>query len=83
MDNYSPAQPTVVIANNAIVPINKSFSFITFSNNGAANGTIDFGSGNVCTLVPGESLSLPYLGRVYGAMTIDATGTLIQAIYVY
>ncbi len=83
MDNYSPAQPIVVLANNAVVAIDRSFSFITFSNDGAASGTVDFGNGNVVTLVAGESLSLPYLGRVYGPMTIDATGTLIKAIYVY
>lgn len=83
MDSYSPAQPIIVVANNAIVPINKEFSFITFTNNGAGAGTIDFQNGNVCTLAPGATLSLPYLGRVYGSLTINAVGTIIEALYVY
>lgn len=83
MEQYSPAQPIVVTANNAIVLVDRSFSFITFTNNGFASGTIDFQNGNVCTLLPGASLSLPYLGRVYGPLTIDGTGTIIEALYVY
>lgn len=83
MEQYTPAQPYVVEVNNAIQVINKQYSFITFVNNGLATGVIDFGAGQLMNLVAGESISLPYLGRVYGGCTIDATGTLIKALYVY
>jgi hypothetical protein len=83
MEQYSPAQPYVVEVNNAIQAINKQYSFITFVNNGLATGVIDFGAGQLMNLVAGESISLPYLGRVYGGCIIDATGTLIKAVYVY
>jgi hypothetical protein len=83
MEIYSPAQPYVVEVVNAIQAINKQYSFITFTNNGLATGIIDFGAGQMMNLVAGESISLPYLGRVYGGCTIDATGTTIKAVYVY
>lgn len=83
MEIYAPIQPNVVIANNAIVPINAQYSFITFINQGAAQASLDWGAGNVSILGVGQSLSMPYLGRTYGPMTIDAIGTLVEAIYVY
>ncbi len=83
MEQYTPAQPYVVEVNNAIQAINKQYSFITYVNNGLATGVIDFGAGQLLTLVAGESISMPYLGRVYGGCIIDATGTIIKAVYVY
>ena len=83
MEVYSPIQPIVVIANNAIVPINAQYSFITFINQGATNALLDWGAGNVSTLSANQSLAMPYLGRTYGPMSIDATGALVEAIYVY
>jgi hypothetical protein len=83
MEQYSPIQPIVVIANNAIVAINAQYSFITFINQGAGAASLDWGAGNVATLGIGQSLSMPYLGRTYGPMSIDATGTLVEALYVY
>lgn len=83
MEVYSPIQPIVVIANNAIVAINAQYSFITFINKGPGNALLDWGMGNVSTLIASESLAMPYLGRTYGPMSIDATGTLVEAIYVY
>ena len=82
MEIYSPIQPIVVIANNAVVNITAQYSFITFVNQGAAIASLDWGAGNVMTLGINESLSMPYLGRTYGPMSIDATGTLVQALYV-
>jgi hypothetical protein len=83
MEVYAPIQPIVVIANNAIVPINTQYSFITFINQGAGIATLNWGAGNVSSLGIGQSLSMPYLGRTYGPMSIDATGTLVEALYVY
>lgn len=83
MIDYTPAQPIVVIANNAIVPINTEYSFITFTNNGAAIAYLDWGGGNVSALGINQTLSMPYLGRPYGPVSIDATGTLVEALYVY
>jgi hypothetical protein len=78
---YSPAQPEVLIA-TGIVNISDFYSWATFINSGAGAGTIDFGAGNVVTLGSGESLTMPYLGRPYGATVIDGTGTTIKIIYV-
>lgn len=83
MEVYSPIQPIVVIANNAIVAINAQYSFITFINLGGAIASLDWGAGNIASLGIGQSLAMPYLGRTYGPMNIDATGTLVEAIYVY
>ena len=60
---YSPAQPIYLEANNAIINvptnIDQQLSYITFINKGKADGTIDFGDGNVAPLSAGESLTCP------------------------
>ena len=83
MEQYSPIQPIVAIANNAIVTIDTQFSFMTLINEGVLDGSIDFGAGNILPLTKGTSLSLPYLGRVYGPLDVNAVGTLIRVLYVY
>ena len=79
---YFPAQPFVKYATNTVEVITNYYTWATFINQGGANGDIDFGSGNIVTLRPGESISMPYLGRPYGMTTIDGTGTSIQIVYV-
>lgn len=81
MSTYSPAQPIVLIA-TGIEVLTNYYSWATFLNDGAANGTIDFGGGNVVTLAPTESISMPYLGRPYGETTVDGTGTSIKVVFV-
>ena len=82
MSTYSPGQPTVLLATNNLKTITNFYSWATFLNDGGADGTIDFGAGNVVVLKNGESLSLPYLGRPYGETIIDGTGTNIKIIFV-
>ena len=79
---YSPAQPEVLIASGAVKTLTDVYSWATFINSGAADGTIDFGSGNVVTLSKGESLTMPYLGRPYGNTVVDGTLTTIKIIFV-
>jgi hypothetical protein len=82
MSQYSPAQPEVLLASGNVKSITDLYSWATFINSGAANGTIDFGAGNVVTLAKGESLTMPYLGRPYGRTDIDGTLTTIKIIFV-
>lgn len=82
MSTYSPAQPQVLLANASIQTISNYYSWATFLNDGAGTGTIDFGAGNVVTLLAGESLSIPYLGRPYGETVVDGTATSIKIIFV-
>ncbi len=83
MASYFPyAQAQVIDANGVDLPLGPSYTFATFINQGGANGEIDFGAGNSAILKPGQSLSMPYLGRAYGPCTVKGTGTRIQAIYV-
>jgi hypothetical protein len=82
MSSYSPAQPVVLLATNNIKTISNYYSWATFLNDGGADGTIDFGGGNVVVLKDQESISMPYLGRPYGETVIDGTGTNIKTIFV-
>lgn len=79
---YEPAQPEVLLASGTVETITDYWSWATFINSGAANGTIDFGAGNVVTLKPGEALTMPYLGRPYTNCVIDGTLTTIKIIFV-
>jgi len=79
---YSPAQPEVLLAAGVIKTITDLYSWATFINSGAADGTIDFGAGNIVTLSKGESLTMPYLGRPYGNTVVDGTLTTIKIIFV-
>ncbi len=71
---YYPATPFVDHATNNVKVITNYYTWATFINEGGATGIV--------TLKPGQSLSMPYLGRPYGLTTIDGTGTDIQIIYV-
>lgn len=82
MSQYSPAQPEVLIASGNVKTITDLYSYATFINSGGAPGTIDFGAGNIVTLLPGESLTMPYLGRPYARTDIDGTLTTIKIIFV-
>lgn len=82
MSQYSPAQPEVLIAAGGVQSISDLYSWATFINSGPAAGTIDFGLGNIVTLGPGESLTMPYLGRPYGRTDINGAGTTIKIIFV-
>ncbi len=79
---YSPAQPEVLLASGGLVTITDFYSWATFINSGAVDGTIDFGAGQIVPLVAGASLTMPYLGRPYGNTVIDGTGTTINIIFV-
>ncbi len=79
---YSPAQPEVLQASGNTKTLTDVYSWATFINSGLADGTIDFGSGNIVTLSKGESLTMPYLGRPYGNTVVDATLTTIKIIFV-
>lgn len=82
MSAYSPAQPEVKIASGDIETLGNYYSWATFLNDGGADGTIDFGAGNVVTLKTGESLTMPYLGRPYGTTIVDGSATTIKIIFV-
>lgn len=83
MASYFPfAEAKVIDANGVDLPLGPSYTFATFINQGGADGSVDFGNGNVALLKSGQSLSMPYLGRPYGPCTVKGTGTRLQAIYV-
>jgi hypothetical protein len=82
MGIYSPAQPEVLLASGTIEQITSMYSWATFINSGLADGTIDFGAGNIVTLGAGESLTMPYLGRPYAFTEIDGSLTTIKIIFV-
>lgn len=75
------AYARVVITVGAVSVIPEGYSFITFTNDGAAAGSIDWGFG-VLPLAPGESITMPYLGRPYSETTISALLTTIKTVYV-
>ncbi len=82
MSSYSPAQPIVLIASGNVKTLTNYYSWATFLNDGAGDGTLDFGNGNVVTLSSTESITLPYLGRAYGETIVDGTATTIKIVYV-
>lgn len=82
MSSYNPAQPLVLIATGTIETMQPIYSWATFLNDGAADGTIDFGAGNIVTLKNTQSITLPYLGRGYGETIVDGTGTVMKVVYV-
>lgn len=82
MSAYIPAPINVLDLNNASGTVPNYFSFATIYNIGGASGTVDFGGGNILTLIAGSSLTLPYQGRPYGTFDINAIGTHIQCIWV-
>lgn len=82
MSAYIPAPINVLDLNAATGTVPNYFSFATIYNIGVASGTVDFGGGNVLTLIAGSSLTLPYQGRPYGAFTVDALATHIQIVWV-
>lgn len=80
---YSPTKVNVVDAFESVVIGPDCWAYAIFNNidvNGVA-GTIDFGDGNIMTLNGGATLTMPYLGRPYGLVTIDASNTHIQMIW--
>ena len=81
MSRYQPVQPKVLIA-TGVVTLTNYYSWATFLNDGAASGTIDFGGGNILTLAPSESLTMPnLLNRPYSETIVDGTGTTIKIVY--
>ncbi len=58
-------------------------SWITFLNSGSGAATITFdGTGMSFSLPENNSLTLPNVGRVYGDISFNATGTTLVIIYI-
>jgi len=82
MSAYIPAPINVLDLNNATGVVPNYFSFATIYNIGGTSAILDFGGGNVLTLITGASLTLPYQGRPYGTFSVDAIGTQVQVLWV-
>ena len=75
------ARPNVKVVTNTTFTVPDNYSFATFVNVGAADGSIDFGNGQVMPISNKESLTMPYVGNSYSETKVDATGTIIKVIW--
>ena len=76
------ADPQTRTVTAATITLPAAFSWVTFNNTGAGAATITFATGDSVVIPSGDTLTLPYVGRVYDDIEVAAPATTVLVIFI-